>query len=106
MHLFEPGARVWIAQTADAELGAVDYVGEATVTATLPCVNCYNELRSAHDAASQRRLAPSEIAVVGAVCRHPLGFLALTDNDEPIPVIADYAGAVAIPIKPEPTGAT
>lgn len=102
MHIFTEGTTIWVAQAANPRSGAVAYVGDATVIAIIPCSACYTDLRVAHAAASTRRIAPSEIALVGSVCRRPVGFFARTDSGDTIPVIlTGHDGVIAVPTTAE-----
>lgn len=99
MHILEEGTRIWAAQAANSTLGAEHFVGEGNVVAILPCRSCYTDLRAT---AGGHRPAPAEIALIGTICRRPLGLLIRTDTGRPVPVItAGNPGAIAVPLTAE-----
>lgn len=102
MHIPKEGTRVWVMQAENTGSGAVAYIGDANVVAIIPCSNCYTSLRAVHRATSRHGITPSEIALVGTVCQHPVGFFARTDGGDTIPVItAEHPGTLAVPILSE-----
>lgn len=85
------GARVWIAQAANAFVERPAFTGDATVIALIPCSACWQAAR--HTARTTE-----DVYAAGLTCRAPAGVIAQTDAGRRIAICDGAPDTLAVPI--------